>query len=650
MVKPYPPEKIRGGLSKGVAYMRRAMAETKAINKEYRNPTAKNWTYGEFKQTSRDILPSEFVQERIGNVPEDEVVEVPVRRNKYSPDEKYKNLVHRFSYWGFTKDDFKRMPNGDLVEKKYGFLWRPIAYKSPTGESYHWGLRCCRYDSEGNLIPTNKQYEYIYFNRDDPANKDLFSDPNELPPKPVGDLELEANPPKKITNSFEGEDIRLRGYVAKSKGSWRDSKDKPFWWYNQTRVLKPSREATGEDKDAIEKAQNTMERMVESLESKIPVLNEKEEKWADFVANAEPNPRKSLGLKEYNGIRASLAYAREQRDLAKEEIAENKRFIESYKEAIEKNKTLLKDLEGEAPPQEIPGGEELPAAPPRFELAEEEEKAKVPRSEPGKTLSDERYNELVDELDESLVFAIKPLEGKANTIKRLREKRNLLKSFWEKVDNELQRDDLTTERELIIEKLDAIESVRTYKEAFNAIREYINKLNESPTKAPPRKLKKKAEEKVEETPYRTITDYQHPNFTVLSDFTPLSFVSKPKGKQNSQKDIPPDSFKHYTKNEYDARVKAIEWPTTSPWMEIRFQPSNVKNRLDYLTLLWNKIKEDWKILGWTEPSVQIVIDDVNEAFKKYSKYALSSKPPVDDIQSALKSYIARLENGRVNVR
>ena len=225
---------LTGGLSKGVAFVRKAMAKTKLQNRGYRPPARAGY---DFDEATRLDKPSKHIQLNIGRVAPDDVVKYQYNRNrKKSEEEKRREQVHKFEYWGLTKDDFEEI-DGQLVEKKHGLIWGPIYYQPTGSERGVWGLRCCRYDKDGDKIPSNKKYEYLYVREDDPLNGEDIS---AVFPNPENEDLLEntkADPPEEITNEVEDEgEITLRKFYAKAKTNrfdvfLRKRAVVPFFWY-----------------------------------------------------------------------------------------------------------------------------------------------------------------------------------------------------------------------------------------------------------------------------------------------------------------------------------------------------------------------------------------------------------------------------------
>ena len=233
-----------GGIGKSVAFVRKAMAKTKQQNDGY-NPPAR---YGYDFPTAVELdKPSEHIQRNIGERDDDEIVKYKYDRRKKgdkSPEELRREQVHKFAYWGLTANDFEEV-DGKLVEKKHGFLWPPLYYKPPNQTQGYWGLRCCRYDKDGDTIPSSKKYEFIYFRKDDPLNKPVFDGkvvPNPAMAegryyRPAQEITTLADPPLELTNNDGEEDVELEGFYAKAKlnrlGSDTNENrgaNRPFFW------------------------------------------------------------------------------------------------------------------------------------------------------------------------------------------------------------------------------------------------------------------------------------------------------------------------------------------------------------------------------------------------------------------------------------
>lgn len=237
---------LTGGLSKGVAFVRKSMAKTKQINKGYKPPA--RWGYDFDVATEKD-KPSKHIQINIGEVKPEDVVKYKYQRRKKSEEEKEREAVHKFSYWGLTKDDFKEV-DGQLIEKKHGLIWGPIYYQPAGREKGVWGLRCCRYDKDGEKIPSSQKYEYLYVKDDGDEEKEeevasLFPNTGERwkDGEWVNTIDLaKADPPDEIVNTNDEEDeVMLKRYFAKGRTEQRFAfgekltrRRRPFFWFKSS--------------------------------------------------------------------------------------------------------------------------------------------------------------------------------------------------------------------------------------------------------------------------------------------------------------------------------------------------------------------------------------------------------------------------------
>jgi hypothetical protein len=313
---------LTGGLSKGVAFVRKSMAKTKQINKGYKPPA--KWGY-DYKVAKEKDKPSKHIQINIGEEKPEDVVKYKYPRRKKSEEEKRREEVHKFSYWGLTKDDFEEV-DGQLVEKKHGLLWGPIWFQPTGARSGFWGLRCCRYDKKGKKIPSNKKYEYIYYREDDPANENaegVIPNATEVWDKDEGEYvnpmdKTLADPPSEISNTNdEGDEIFLKGWYAKAKASrfgvrLEKRKVRPFFWFEDTpsqphadgsknyaddwKTIKPNaKRITYKDIPTIISANRAMERFKKRLTSDKPYMSgaiaEQMDRWSKHLGEINQRVR-----------------------------------------------------------------------------------------------------------------------------------------------------------------------------------------------------------------------------------------------------------------------------------------------------------------------------------------------------------------------
>jgi len=232
---------LTGGLSKGVAFVRKAMAKTKQQNKGYKPPARLGYDFDVAKELDK---PSKHIQMNIGRVPKADVVKYKYPKRKKSDEEKRREEVMKFDYWGLSRDDFEEI-DGQLIEKKHGLIWGPIFYQPTGSEEGVWGLRCCRYDKDGKKIPSNKKYEYLYVRDDDKKNPDMDGlVPNTAERWQEGEgwvntIDLaKADPPSEITNTNdEGDEVMLKSYFTKGRntrfsfGLKLKRRRRPFYWF-----------------------------------------------------------------------------------------------------------------------------------------------------------------------------------------------------------------------------------------------------------------------------------------------------------------------------------------------------------------------------------------------------------------------------------
>lgn len=286
-------EHLYGGLTKSVAFVRKAMAKTKQINKGYKPPAQNGY---DFPTATELDKPSKHIQINIGRVAPKDVVKHKYNRRKQSKltaEEKEREAVMKPEYWGLSWDDFEEI-DGNLVEKKHGLLWRPIYFKPAGSEKGCWGLRCCRYDKNGNTIPTNKKYEWIYFREQD--------DCGDVPQSAEKDIPTESNPPDEIKNETEdGDEIMLSKYFAKAKKNrfsynLRERRKHPFFWsseyYHKERIIPPNVKPTYKDIPVIISANRAMAKFIKTYQTTKaswgePYLIEQQQKWGEHLASLE---------------------------------------------------------------------------------------------------------------------------------------------------------------------------------------------------------------------------------------------------------------------------------------------------------------------------------------------------------------------------
>lgn len=307
-------ELYRGGLSKGVAFVRKAMVKTKQQNKGYKPPARYGYDFDVAKELDK---PSEHIQTNIGEVPKDKVVKYQYQRRKKTEEEKRREEVHKFSYWGLTPEDFEEV-DGQLVEKKHGLIWGPIFYQPAGREEGVWGLRCCRYDKKGKKIPSNKKYEFLYVKEDDPKNPEeverLFPQSGRRWDKDEGWVDTidltKADPPYEITNTNdEGDEILLKQYFAKGRseqrfafGEFLKRRRRPFYWFRTeyskakenyiTEEVPPNAEKiTYKDIPTIISANRWMLKHIRWVESSSGMLSEQQDRWDKHLSGLKQRVR-----------------------------------------------------------------------------------------------------------------------------------------------------------------------------------------------------------------------------------------------------------------------------------------------------------------------------------------------------------------------
>jgi len=290
---------MEGGASKAVAFVRKAMAKTKQMNNGYRPPARAGY---DFPTAMRLDKPSKHIQRNIGNVAESKIKKFKyqrVKKTELSAEQKLRNEVMKPSYWGLSFDDFEEV-DGNLVEKKHGLLWRPIFFKPTGSEKGCWGLRCCRYDKDGEKLPSSKKYEWIYFREQDECG--------DIPESPEKDIPTEADPPDKIENTVENEDgeddeVVIERYFAKAKKNKFDYRSgrlgRPFFWadlYNEKSddgVALPARKPTYKDIPIIISANRAMIGFIRTFQtSRRQYIGEayyllQQENWDKHLTNLE---------------------------------------------------------------------------------------------------------------------------------------------------------------------------------------------------------------------------------------------------------------------------------------------------------------------------------------------------------------------------
>ena len=177
-------EKV-GGWNKAVAFVRRAMAMTKHKNNGYKPPAQGDY---DMDRAYDEDHPSVFIQHYLDNVPKKFAMRYKYPKRVKSEEERERERVHSFGYWGLTRDNFEVIDD-KLVEKKYGLIWPPILFQGRSSYEAEpsknepgkvdltrkavncWGLRCCRFKRGKNnvkeMIPTDRHYEWIYFREQD---------------------------------------------------------------------------------------------------------------------------------------------------------------------------------------------------------------------------------------------------------------------------------------------------------------------------------------------------------------------------------------------------------------------------------------------------------------------------------------------------
>ena len=289
-------EHLIGGIAKNVAFVRKAMAKTKQMNDGYKPPARAGY---DFKTAMKLDKPSKHIQMNIGDVAEANVKKYKYKRTKkaeLSEEQKTRNEVMKPEYWGLSWDDFEEV-DGELVEKKHGLLWRPIFFK-PTGQDEGcWGLRCCRYDTKGREIPTNKKYEWIYFREQD--------DCGAVPDSPVKDIRTDADPPEKIETE---DDIVLEKYFAKAKKNkfnYRTGRKKrPFFWSDiyeekKSSMMPPNQKPTYKDIPVIISANRVMVSYIRTFQTSTaswaePYYIYQQQRWDQHLSSIkrrEPDPQ-----------------------------------------------------------------------------------------------------------------------------------------------------------------------------------------------------------------------------------------------------------------------------------------------------------------------------------------------------------------------
>ena len=354
-------ELYRGGLTKGVAFVRKAMVKTKQQNKGYKPPARYGYDFDVAKELDK---PSEHIQTNIGEVPKDKVVKYQYQRRKKSEEEKRREEVHKFSYWGLTPEDFEEV-DGQLIEKKHGLIWGPIFFQPAGREEGVWGLRCCRYDKKGKKIPSNKKYEFLYVKEDDPKNPEdvdnLFPNAGERWDKEqekfVDTYDLvKADPPYEITNTNdEGDEVLLKQHFAKGRteqrfafGEFLKRRSRPFYWFkyfynNQKEVgdyeeLPPTAEKiTYKDIPTIISANRQMRKFIDgAMNSKYygsQMLSEQQDRWNKHLSGLQQRQR-ATGEKKF--------FARAGEPINKYRELDTKEKQEKYLREI---KTKIDDLE-----------------------------------------------------------------------------------------------------------------------------------------------------------------------------------------------------------------------------------------------------------------------------------------------------------------